>query len=372
MTARRVLAIDPYHGGSHRALLDGWAERSRHRITPVTLPPYHWKWRMRHAPVTVRDHIRRQGLDRQTWDAVWCTSMLNLAEFLGLAPRAMRRLPAVAYFHENQLAYPVRHSDPRDAHFALTNLTTALAADRVCFNSEHNRDTLLGGLEALLAKMPDHRLPGVLDQIAARSVIVPPGIQLVPRRASPLPGPLRVLWAARWEFDKGPDAFFEALSELDRRQVPFRLSVVGEQFGEVPEGFTRAHRVLESHIDHWGYRASRSDYEAVLRASDVVVSTAEHEFFGIAILEAVSAGCVPVVPARLAYPELFPADFLYDGTTTGLVERLTALARQKAAGVRLQPPPVSLVERFSWTHASEQMDDLLEQTVRISCEVSRA
>jgi glycosyltransferase involved in cell wall biosynthesis len=372
MTVHRVLAIDPYHGGSHRALLDGWIERSRHHITPITLPPYHWKWRMRHAPVTMQDRLREQGLDQQSWDAVWCTSMLNLAEFLGLAPHPLRHLPAVAYFHENQLAYPVRHSDPRDAHFAVTNLTTALAADRVWFNSEHNRDTLLDGLEALLTKMPDHPLLGALEQVRAKSEIVPPGIRLVPRRDVPLPGPLRVLWAARWEHDKGPDAFFQALFELDRREVPFRLSVLGEQFGEAPEVFGRARQVLQSHLDHWGFRANRSDYETVLQSTDVVVSTAEHEFFGIAILEAVSAGCVPVLPARLAYPELFAPDFLYDGTTTGLVGRLTQLARLKAAGGRLEPPPISMVERFSWANASRRMDDLLEETVRISCEVQRA
>ena len=332
MTSLSVLAIDPYHGGSHRALLDGWAERSRHRLTTVTLPPYHWKWRMRHSPVTVAERICEQNLDQLRWDALWCSSMLNLAEFLGLAPRALRRLPTVAYFHENQLAYPVRHLEPRDAHFAITNMTTALAADSVWFNSVHNRDTLLGGLAGLLAKMPDHRLPGAVERIADKAEIVAPGIRLVPRLAAPHPGPLRVLWAARWEYDKGPDTFFEALVELDRQHVPFRLSVVGEKFGEIPAVFESAHGTLQSHLDDWGFLPSRAAYETVLQGSDVVVSTAQHEFFGIAVMEAVSAGCIPVLPRRLAYPELFPADFLYDGTTAGLVERPRRRCLARGAG----------------------------------------
>ena len=144
------------------------------------------------------------------------------------------------------------------------------------------------------------------------------------------------------------------------------MSVVGERFGEIPEVFAQARSALQSHIDHWGFRASRSEYEAVLRSCDVVVSTAEHEFFGIAIVEAVSAGCVPVLPRRLAYPDLFANEFLYDGSTLGLVARLAELSRLKAGIGRLVSPPRAILERFSWTNAAQQMDDLLDQTVRIS------
>ena len=52
------------------------------------------------------------------WDAIFCSDMLNLPEFLGFAPRAVRSRPSVAYFHENQLTYPDDRKDPRDIHFA--------------------------------------------------------------------------------------------------------------------------------------------------------------------------------------------------------------------------------------------------------------
>ena len=53
----RVLAIEPFYGGSHKAFLDGWIERSRHDWTVLGLPPCKWKWRMRHAPITFADDV---------------------------------------------------------------------------------------------------------------------------------------------------------------------------------------------------------------------------------------------------------------------------------------------------------------------------
>ena len=49
-------------------------------------------------------------------------------------------------------------------------------------------------------------------------------------------------------------------------------------------------------------------FAEILQSSHIAVSTAIHEFFGIGIAEAVSAGAFPVVPERLAYPEILQKD----------------------------------------------------------------
>ena len=54
----QVLALEPYHGGSHEAFLDGWSSRSRHEWTVLGLEAYKWKWRMRHAAITLADDVR--------------------------------------------------------------------------------------------------------------------------------------------------------------------------------------------------------------------------------------------------------------------------------------------------------------------------
>lgn len=40
---------------------------------------------------------------------------------------------------------------------------------------------------------------------------------------------------------------------------------------------------LAQHIVNWGYQETRDDYLNVLKHADVVVSTANHEFFGVAM-----------------------------------------------------------------------------------------
>jgi len=95
-----------YYGGSHKAFLDGWSAAGRHQWSILPLPAFKWKWRMRHAAVTFARQIELQLAEGPCPDLLLCSDMLNLAEFLGLAPKPVRDLPRIVYFHENQLTYP--------------------------------------------------------------------------------------------------------------------------------------------------------------------------------------------------------------------------------------------------------------------------
>lgn len=364
-----ILALEPYYGGSHRAFLDGWAGRSRHDWTLLTLRPRKWKWRMRHAAVTLAEEAGRRLARGGSFDLLFGSDMLNLAEFRGLAPPAVAALPAVLYFHENQLTYPVEHERDWDYHFAITNMTSALAADRAWFNSAFHRDAFLEALYAFLRRMPDHRPLSAVDRIRRRSRVRPPGVADPPPRPPRAPGPLRILWAARWEYDKNPELFFAALGELRDRGAAFRLSVLGESFRTAPSCFASARASFADRIDAWGYLPSRRDYEEVLARSDVFVSTADHEFFGIAAVEAARAGVFPLLPARLAYPEVFERDgagegFFYERGAEEIAGRLEAMAADVAAGRDLWGGDPDrgrrLTERFSWSRLAGAYDDELE------------
>jgi glycosyltransferase involved in cell wall biosynthesis len=334
--------------------------RSSHQFALHTLPAHHWKWRMRHGAVT----FARQLQADDSPDVLFCTDMLDLATFRGLADASVRGLPAVVYFHENQLTYPDEHRTERDLHFALTNLTTALAADAVWFNSDYHRRTFLDAMGVLLRKMPDSHLTDAVQSIAGKASVHHPGIELVAERPSRQPGPMRIVWAARWEHDKDPQTFFDALGQLQQRGVNFRLSVLGESFEHVPECFGRAREQLADHIDEWGYLPDRAAYFRTLQQADVAVSTARHEFFGLAMVEAVSAGCYPLAPRRLAYPEVLGGDdrFLYEGGAVELADRLTDLAGRLATADLWQGEADAgrqFVQRFAWPTVAQRLDAAL-------------
>ena len=370
----KVLALEPYHGGSHKAFLDGWSAHSRHAFTVLGLPPFKWKWRMRHAPITFADQAAERVAAGEEWDALFCSDMLNLPEFLGLAPEPLHGLPAVAYFHENQLTYPFRHEDERDYQYCFSNMATALAATEVWFNSAFHRDEFLGAIPDFLRRMPDHQPWDIADRIRHKSAIRPPGIAEPPTRGERKPGPIRILWAARWEFDKDPDTFFEALRLLERRGVDFRLSVIGERFRDAPPVFAEAERELADRVDRWGYQESRQAYEAALAEADVIVSTARHEFFGISIVEAVAAGCYPLVPRRLAYPEVLGAleedgsgPHFYDGGAEELADVLALLAARVEQDELWQGDPgrgIRAASRYFWPALASSLDDALDNLRR--------
>lgn len=362
-----LLALQPYDATSHRALLNGWRRNSRHTFEVLSLPARHFKWRMRQAPVELAKQIESLASQGQSWDALWCTSMLDLATLRGLSPTAAQ-LPSAVYFHENQLTYPTRYKEQRDVHFGLTNMTSALAAiasspstDTPCvwWNSAYNRDSFLEALGELLQDMPDYAMPEAVEAIRDASAVHYPGIDKIKPKSRTTDGSATLLWAARWEYDKGPELFFDAIYELDRRSVNFRLSVIGEQFAEAPACFNTARERYADRIVRWGYQPTREAYEQALHEADIVVSTSRHEFFGIAVAEAVSAGCVLVLPKALAYPEVWGEYAVYHDNTP------EAIADCIERSITLEPDSSidSYVDRFAWSQAAPRMDDAIKALV---------
>lgn len=365
----RILALEPYYGGSHKAFLDGWIEKSKHSWKVFSLEPYKWKWRMRHSAVTFAGLIKNLSVD--DFDVIFCSDMLNLAEFIGLLPLLWQRLPRVVYFHENQLTYPTRFENERDYQFVFTNLTTALAADSVWFNSAFHRDEFLNEMAKFLKRMPDYQPIEVVDEIRNKSIVCWPGVKSEFAAKVEKDATLKILWVGRWEHDKKPEDFFEALKILKKKTHNFKINVIGEQFRDSPEVFGWAREYFADHIERWGYQSSREQYLQTLAQSDVVVSTAGHEFFGIAMIEAILAGALPVLPERLAYPEVMglavekkSAEFFYDGSVKSLAKKLIQLVHKKDSGdlwAGDDKKAIRLVERFRWQNHTKVLDDEIDK-----------
>ena len=368
----KILALEAYYGGSHKAFLDGWIANSRHDWMLLALPPNKWKWRMRNSAVAFADQVNGLIAQGKSWDVIFCSDMLNLAEFKGLVDRSVSEITSVVYFHENQLTYPDQFGSERDYQYVMTNLTTALAADYVWFNSAFHRDEFLTAMTAFLKRMPEPDPIDSAERIKPRSAVYHPGISRIDTSAKKqrTDGPLRILWAARWEHDKNPEDFFAALKIVKEKGIDFRLSVIGERFGDEPEVFAWAEDFFAENIDRWGFQETRADYESALLDADVMVSTADHEFFGITVAEAISAGAYPVLPERLAYPEIIrniapesPGEFFYDGTAKGLAEKLIALCELiAAAGLWGDNPNRGIwsMKLLHWPTCARIMDNDLE------------
>ena len=361
----RVLLVEPYHGGSHRAWAEGYRRHSAHDVTLVTLEARFWKWRMQGGHVTLAARIADAVEAGGRFDVVLASSMTNLPALLGAARRHLGGAPAVLYMHENQLTYPWSPRDRVDHTYAMINWTSMVVADAVVFNSEFHRRVWFDAVPELLRSLPDHRHDRLVGAVAARSSVLPVGVDLRrldgPSRRGPRP---LVLWNQRGEHDKGPDEFAAAVSAALDRGGDFEVALAGERFVSEPVAFDQLRAALGDRIVHDGY-ADEAAYVDLLRRADVVVSTAQQEFFGVAVTEAVYAGAFPLLPDRLVYPERIPAAFhercLHHGGDD-LVDRLVdaVIRRSEAATLARALRPV--MAACDWSLVAPRYDALLAAT----------
>ena len=372
----KLLLVSPFHGGSHRAWAEGLQKHSRAEIRILSLPARFWKWRMHGGSVS----LALEFLD-DPWqpDLIMATDMLDLSTFLALTRKKSYTVPGILYCHENQLTYPMPENargnrkpelvQETDRHYPFINLTSMLAADRVIFNSIYHEKEFLAALPGYLRRFPETRLPGAARAIRGKSAVAYPGIEIP--SGTPAPDDSRdeaplIIWNQRWEYDKNPGEFFGALVKLKQHGLNFRLAVCGEQFSEKPAEITRALETLSSELVHCGY-ADQETYLRLLADSDIVFSTAIHEFFGISILEAVANRAFPILPARLSYPELIPEAFHRDclyRTPSEMMSRLekAIVEREWSSSVAGSLGEI-MREKFSWPRLAGCYDQLFEEAL---------
>ncbi len=305
----RVALVEPYLGGSHRAWAEGYAARSCHDVEVFGLPAIHWKWRMQGGHVSLLPLVERAVDARGPFDVLLATSMTNVASLLGQGRHTFGRARVVLYMHENQLTFPLSPNDVQDLTYAMINWTSMLAADLVIFNSQFHRDAWFDELPRFLGRFPDRRHTSQIDRVRERSTVVPVGIDLqslrsVDRRRHDRP---LVLWNQRWEYDTGTAEFVDTIEALVAEGIEFDVARAGERPGDLPPELARLRAVLGRRLVHDSY-ADLDGYRSLLRRADIVVSAARHEFFGVAVTEAIAAGAFPVLPNRLVYPERIPIE----------------------------------------------------------------
>ena len=360
----RVAVVEPYLGGSHASWALGYQAHSRHDIVVLSHTDRFWKWRMHGAHVTLAQELEEEVRRNGPVDLVVGSSMLNAAGFLGLARRTIGNAAFVIYMHENQLGYPLSPRDRTDLSYPMINWTSMAVADLVIFNSAFHRSEWFEEVPRFLRQFPDYQQQSFVPAVERRSLVLPVGVDL--RRFDGISRPrgdvARIVWNQRWEYDKGPQELAAAIRELGRRGVAFELVLAGEQFPTDPDEFVQLRSEMGNRMVHYGW-AEADEYVGLLASSDIVVSTAHHEFFGIAITEAVYAGAFPVLPNRLVYPERIPTRFharcLYE-TAEDFVAKLEWAVAHRPEAAEIARAIGSEMASADWSLVATQYDQALE------------
>ncbi len=410
----RILLVEPWQTGSHLAWAEGYRASSGHEVDIVGLPGELWRWRLRGGALPLAEKIT-------TWidvhgqpDLLLVSGLVDVAELLGLARRNLSPdVGVVIYQHESQLVYPVAEGN-YDNGAALRNWMSWCVADLVLFNSYHHMRSVTEALPGFIRSLPDRTHEPMLESVIGRFEVFPVGVDLgrIPER-EPLPplsahpsslrfldengdaatadgstanestangstvdrpdadgadvsagSPRRpvILWPHRWERDKDPAAFLAALRKVREAGLDFGLVLAGQ---DPPSGSTvaaeeraAAETEFAEHIVASG-DFDRAEYLEQMAQCDLVVSCAKHEFFGVAVVEAVASGCIPLLPNALSYPELIrppwhPAVLYEPGTFgTRLVDAVKRVDQLRDDTVGL----AQSMRRFDWSTMAKVYDD---------------
>jgi len=311
----RVLLVEPWLDGSHRQWAHGYRDHSSHRVSVVGLAGAGWRWRLRGGALELARLVVEWVAENGAPDVLVVSGMVDVAQLVGFTRRSINpTIPVLVYQHESQLLYPTPDGNP-NSEAVLHNWMSWCVADRVVFNSDYHRSQVERQLPVYLAGLPDNTHLDRVDEVMARFDVLAVGVEtekLVDhvRHGAAVANPGRpvVLWPHRWEADKEPRAFANALGKLRANGRDFGLVLAGED----PQASSEAGAIRSQVADEFEQHVvavgpfGREDYVGWLKQADIVVSCARQEMFGIGVVEAMGAGCIPVLPNDLAYPELIP------------------------------------------------------------------
>lgn len=323
---------------------------------------------MHGAAVTFANQVVDSG---NSYDLVLANDMMDVAVFKSLINSAGLDFPIACYFHENQLSYPVSPRDTdisasRDLHYGFINYTSALAADKIFFNSQYHLDNFIHSLPKFLASFPDFQNRESIGNILKKAEVLALGMNLreldefACEETTSGERPL-LLWNHRWEYDKGPEAFLSIVLELSRQGLDFEIALLGERGSEQPAGLDAVRRQLGDRVLQDGPVDCSADYAGWLWRADILPVTSIQDFFGGSVVEAIYCGCHPVLPNRLSYPEHVSDDWYFYETEEEAVGKIAELIR---TGIWRDPFKASQkMLRYDWSQLAASYDMALSNAV---------
>lgn len=292
-----ILFLEGFYSGSHRYFLDMITDYSTHHITTILLPEMGWRGNFNCSPLRIYQDIG----DITQYHMVIASSLVDIASLKGLYTEFP---PVIYYFHENQFAYP----NQKYRYEALKNIHAAIACDGLIFNSQFHRGQFRESMTAYIKQVVPHFSSSELLDKIDQSAIIYPGFdhrRIIHQKPGMNKIPI-ILWNHRWSQDKNYELFFRWLKQLRHDSVPFKFYFLGEGLPNTPPPFDRFEKLFAQECAHFGFLDSREQYYQALGASDIIISCAFEENFGISVMEGIASGATPLLPDRLSYQELIP------------------------------------------------------------------
>lgn len=148
------------------------------------------------------------------------------------------------------------------------------------------------------------------------------GFPISPLDPVPTPRKKRVVFPHRWHADKHPEVFLQLARDLP--QYTFTLATP-VPVKDVPEQ-------IEVELCR-----TKERYHQVLASSKVVFSAADLETFGVAVVEGIQQGCIPLLPNRACYPYMYNKCYLYDDYPQARDMLISMLEKDKMSLPDLSP-----------------------------------
>jgi hypothetical protein len=167
-----ILALEPFHGGPRRQMLESMTRCSRHRWTVLKLPARRLERRLTAAAHWFAEQLSRHPVGKT--DLLFVSEAMNVADMFRLVP-ALAKKPTVVYFHSNQLPeIGVKTEAPND----LVNLNTAAAATEIWFNSIYHFKRFVGKAASLVERHSELQTRSPIPDIMAKSRVMHPPMDM--------------------------------------------------------------------------------------------------------------------------------------------------------------------------------------------------
>jgi hypothetical protein len=306
-----ILALEPFHGGGRRVMLETVTRCSRHRWKVMRLPARRMERRLGTAAHWFAEQLSRHPAGKV--DLLFVSEAMNLSDLFRLVP-ALAKKPAVVYFHSNQLPeIGVKTEGQHD----LVNLNTAAAATEIWFNSIYHLKRFIGKAVSLVERHAELQTRSPIPDILNKARVMYPPLDLA--KIHEATEGFEVTRRKRTIFVDMTESHSALLNTafrtLDRRGESYSVLATGpdrELAAELPR------RQIGDRDDVGQIRA--------LREAGVMLSARFDAADDLHVLRAFATGCWPVVPASGVYLELIPERLheacLYEGSVDGIVGKL--------------------------------------------------